>query len=256
MACAFNLSRTGRFAEWRHANVTTIMKTNLCKAIELGKSGMLSRDSRAMAFGDDRSELNSEGLPEPKTATLQKRCSETEKINRLNEIEWKHIMKKTNLLPLGLMAAAALALPTIGGAAISIGIENSPHDFSTVIGTNKTSTASWNSRHGVCSPCHSAHHTDDAQIVPLWNHATTTGPFIPYSSPSLNASVGAPDGVSLACLSCHDGTLAVNAGSGAPRFGVGTDLDVNAKIGPDLHVVHPISFTYDAALAAADGNLE
>jgi len=90
----------------------------------------------------------------------------------------------------------------------------------------------------------------------LWNHATTTGPFITYSGPTLSASVGAPDGVSLACLSCHDGTLAVNAGSGAPRFGVGTDLDANAKIGPDLHVVHPISFTYDAALATADGNLE
>jgi|ERR1051326_1721265 hypothetical protein len=165
-------------------------------------------------------------------------------------------MKTTNRLPLGLMAAAALALPTIAGAAISIGIENSPHDFSTVIGTNKASTASWNSRHGVCSPCHSAHHTDDAQVAPLWNHATTTGPFTPYSSPTLNASVGAPDGVSLACLSCHDGTLAVNAGAGAPTFGVGADLDANAKIGPDLHVVHPISFTYDAALATADGNLE
>ena len=165
-------------------------------------------------------------------------------------------MKKTNLLPLGLMAAAALALPSIAGAGVNIGIEGSPHDFSTKIGTNGISTMSWNSRHGVCSPCHSAHHTDNAQVAPLWNHATTTASFTPYSSPTLNASVGAPDGVSLACLSCHDGTLAVNSGSGAPTIGVGTDLDANAKIGPDLHVVHPISFTYDSALAAADGNLE
>jgi len=165
-------------------------------------------------------------------------------------------MKTSKILPYGLMAAAALALPSIAGAAVSIGIENSPHDFSTLIGTGKVSTASWNSRHGVCSPCHSAHHTDDAQVAPLWNHATTTGPFTPYSSPTLNASVGAPDGVSLACLSCHDGTLAVNAGTGAPTFGVDSSLDANAKIGPDLHVVHPISFTYDSALATADGALE
>jgi hypothetical protein len=29
-----------------------------------------------------------------------------------------------------------------------------------------------------------------------------------------------------------------------------------AVIGPDLHTTHPISFTYDANLAAADGGLE
>src|SRR5262245_14498715 len=98
-------------------------------------------------------------------------------------------MKRSNILPLAVMAAVTLALPRIGGAAISMRIENSPHDFSSVIGSNKISTASWNSRHGVCSPCHSAHHTDDAQIVPLWHHKTTTGPFTPYSSPTLNASV-------------------------------------------------------------------
>jgi len=165
-------------------------------------------------------------------------------------------MKTSNLLPYGLMAAAALALPALAGAATSIGIENSPHDFSLIIGSNKVSTASWNTRHGVCSPCHSAHHTDNAQIAPLWTHATTASSFTPYSSPSLNASVGQPDGVSLACLSCHDGTLAVSTAAGAPTIGVGTDLDANAKIGTDLHVTHPISFTYDTALATADGNLE
>jgi hypothetical protein len=30
----------------------------------------------------------------------------------------------------------------------------------------------------------------------------------------------------------------------------------SAKIGTDLHTTHPISFTYDAALASADGGLE
>jgi hypothetical protein len=163
-------------------------------------------------------------------------------------------MKRTNLAALGLAAAALLALPAISRAANSIGIENSPHDFST-----NSLYQPWNSRHGVCSSCHSVHNTDAAQVIPLWNHKTTTASFTPYSSPSLNASVGAPNGKSLACLSCHDGTVAVNEGSG----GLGTNapilmgvIDPAAVIGPDLHTTHPISFVYDAALATADGALE
>src|ERR1043166_2092899 len=116
-------------------------------------------------------------------------------------------MKKTNILPWSVMAAAALALPAISRAAISIGVENSPHDFS----TNSTYTA-WNTRNGVCSPCHAAHNTDPAQVAPLWTHATTTGPFVMYSSPTIKFTPGAaPSGVALACLSCHDGTLGINA---------------------------------------------
>jgi hypothetical protein len=67
---------------------------------------------------------------------------------------------------------------------------------------------------------------------------------------------GTPTGVSLACLSCHDGTLGINA----PIGGIGTNqpyyIAASATIGPDLHVVHPISFTYDPDLATRDGGLE
>jgi hypothetical protein len=157
-------------------------------------------------------------------------------------------MKTLRLVLLG----AAFAMPALSHAAINKGVEGSPHDFS----TNSTYTV-WNIRHGVCSPCHAAHNTDPAQIIPLWTHATTTGPFTMYSSPTLNASMpSAPTGVSLACLSCHDGTLGINA----PISGLGTNtayfIDPSAKIGPDLHTTHPISFTYDAALASTDGGLE
>jgi hypothetical protein len=162
-------------------------------------------------------------------------------------------MKTSRILVLGLTAAAALALPSLTRAAISIGVENSPHDFS----TNSTYTT-WNTRHGVCSPCHAAHNTDPAQVAPLWTHATTTGPFVMYSSPTLNAAMpGTPQGVALACLSCHDGTLGINAsisgvsGTNGPQY-----IAASAKIGPDLHVVHPLSFVYDAGLATADGGLE
>src|SRR5258706_13158018 len=110
-------------------------------------------------------------------------------------------MKKLNLLLVGV----ALTLPSLSRAAINKGIEGSPHDFS---GTNYT----WNTRHGTCSPCHSAHNTDPAQIVPLWNHQNSSGPFTMYSSPTLQAAMPAsPNGVTLACRSAHDATVGINA---------------------------------------------
>ncbi len=156
-------------------------------------------------------------------------------------------MKRMNLAVLGVAAAALLALPTMTRAAINKGIEGSLHDFST--------NSSWNTRKGVCSACHSAHNTDANQVAPLWNHATTVGPFTPYNSPTFNAGPHQPSGVSLACLSCHDGTVAINqsisgsiSGTNGPVY-----IDAGATISADLHTTHPISFTYDSALAAADG---
>jgi hypothetical protein len=74
----------------------------------------------------------------------------------------------------------------------------------------------------------------------------------------MQASVGNPSGVSLACLSCHDGTVAINSFlSGPSTNGTGyVYIDPSAQIGPDLHTTHPISFTYNTALAQSDGALE
>ncbi len=159
-------------------------------------------------------------------------------------------MKRIQLAFLGLAAAAFMALPSIAGAAINKGIEGSPHDFST--------NSAWNTRKGVCSTCHSAHNTDPNQVAPLWNHRTTTGPFTPYTSPTFTAGPHQPDGASLACLSCHDGTVAINqnlsgtvSGTNGPVY-----IDPGAVISADLHTTHPISFTYDSALASSDGGLE
>ena len=147
-------------------------------------------------------------------------------------------MRKLNLVLIG----AALALPTLAQATI-IG---SPHDLS---------QATWNTRKGVCSPCHAAHNTDPAQLVPLWSHATTTATFTPYSSPTMQATPGQPTGASLACLSCHDGTVAINQMISGQQGSTAEYIDPSAQIGPNLHNTHPVSFTYDSALATADGAL-
>jgi predicted CXXCH cytochrome family protein len=82
------------------------------------------------------------------------------------------------------------------------------------------------------------------------------------------ADIGGGTGTSNLCMSCHDGTVAVNSlGNkstfGTPTMGSGNELDGTAKLaagreanlGTSLTNDHPINFTYDAALATADGGL-
>ncbi len=122
-------------------------------------------------------------------------------------------------------------------------IVGSAHDFS---------AETWNPSGEVCIVCHTPHHSISTE-APLWNHEVTTATFTTYSSSTLDATVGQPDGTSKMCLSCHDGTVAVdNFGgqTGGTEFITGDDL-----IGTDLSNDHPISFTYDATLATTDGGL-
>ena len=93
----------------------------------------------------------------------------------------------------------------------------SKHNLSSTqpVGTNIFTSATTE----VCVFCHTPHGgTADA---PLWNRAMATpGTYTPYTSSTLDTTVGQPDGISLACLSCHDGTIALDAlrnqtGSGA-----------------------------------------
>ncbi len=71
----------------------------------------------------------------------------------------------------------------------------------------------------VCVYCHTPHGAQNSN-APLWNRTLpATGNYTPYSSTTMDTSAGQPDGVSLACLSCHDGTIAVDAIVNAPGSG-------------------------------------
>ena len=101
-----------------------------------------------------------------------------------------------------------------------------------------------------CLNCHAPHHAGDPNDptvygVPLWNTDNTKDglpQFTLYTSSTfaaLNTDIRQPDGASKLCLGCHDG----------PTSGVdpkGTKIFLPA----DLARSHPVSFTYDAALAA------
>lgn len=132
----------------------------------------------------------------------------------------------------------------------------------------------------ICVFCHTPHAaTQDPTVrIPLWNRALSTATYTGnYESSSIDADVNelraGPGGTSKLCLSCHDGTLAIGSvnvlggqgsasinmsgtgGGGVMASGSGTTTGFTRNLGLDLSNDHPISFTFNAALATDDGEL-
>jgi predicted CXXCH cytochrome family protein len=143
---------------------------------------------------------------------------------------------------IGLLLVALAALAMVPAVSFGATIAGSVHDLS---------GQGWGpAGDQICVFCHTPHNALAPQLVPLWNHAATTSVFMLYTSASLNAAPGQPAGVSKACLSCHDGTVALDSygANAGTHFITGSPL-----LGTDLSNDHPVSFTYDAALVTADG---
>ena len=109
----------------------------------------------------------------------------------------------------------------------------------------------------ICVYCHAPHNGANPADGPLWNHEVTAATYTMYASPTgtfdgAGTIAAGPTGASKLCLSCHDGTVALDSFGGA----TGTNfISGNYLLGTDLSNDHPISFTYDTALATADGGL-
>ena len=143
------------------------------------------------------------------------------------------------LTGLVLLASSMVATQAFAGT-----ITDSAHDFS---------ANGWSGGR-ICIACHTPHNSDTAvSDAPLWNHEITTSTFSMYARTSLNGSItGQPDGVSKLCLSCHDGTVALDSFGGA----TGTSFIPGTKnLGTNLANDHPISITFNTTTAAADGGL-
>lgn len=149
-------------------------------------------------------------------------------------------MKKLNLL------YATMALAAVSLTSAHAGIAGSAHDWS---------AEGWNVDKDLCGPCHMAHGSDPAnQLIPLWSHETVSGSWQPFVSPH-GTAIGQPAGASLACLSCHDGTLAYNQLKGVAvppgdnTHKVSGDYIIGGGVGAhDLRGDHPISFSYTEAV--------
>lgn len=117
-------------------------------------------------------------------------------------------------------------------------LSNSPHDLG-------AHTSDWDSEQ--CEICHVLG-TGSVQTAAWLSELPSPSSYTVYGSgaarsSTLDAWIGQPDGSSLMCLGCHDGTTALDIGHG-PR-----------SLGTDLSDDHPISFVYDGALAWRDGSL-
>ncbi len=109
-------------------------------------------------------------------------------------------------------------------------IEGTAHDFS---------STSWAGGE-ICKPCHTPHFAN-TDIGYLWAHEMSTQTYTLFDgSTSSPGGVDELDQYSRMCLSCHDGTVALNAfrnGGGAPIY-----IDESARVGAggDLSDDHPI----------------
>lgn len=193
-------------------------------------------------------------------------------------------MKLKKILLAGFMAGTMAAFVPVAHASI-IG---SSHDFSSSgsagaysqmgIATFGSGSSAYNNP---CQVCHIPHKAADPTAVggaPLWNHAIATNAATKYvtydnaGSAHFNSlGLGALTlGSSVACLSCHDGSIAINQSYGKTTFngngGVGTNapswsIEVydpgTGKFdsgGNYLTRMHPIGVSYSQA-AAVDSDL-
>lgn len=142
-------------------------------------------------------------------------------------------MKKLLVTLIALMGLGVSGL-AFADLADGAGIKGSPHDFAdnrcwdgvAVIDPatkgfgacdETTAVVGWNDSQELCKVCHVPH--DHGRTAPfmsngvLWNHDNSQiGTWTPYDSPTMEAATALdPDGMSLACLGCHDGASAISA---------------------------------------------
>src|SRR5690349_2246460 len=120
-------------------------------------------------------------------------------------------MKRLTTLLGGLPVIAAVALLPYNSRATIIG---SKHDFTSYtnywINGVTAPGLGFGGSTNVCGECHTMHHANPDRVAPLWDHATTLQTFTVYNSPTFNGGTPTIDGASRACLSCHDGSVAIN----------------------------------------------
>lgn len=172
------------------------------------------------------------------------------------------------------MLLFALGVVTFGVMSwtdVRAAVEDTKHNLGS---TNTTGTNSFSGTADVCVFCHTPHGGSLAASVPLWNR-TLSAPasyttYADLNSATIDGQIAPVGSVSLACLSCHDGTQAMNVVINDPNDlngGVWTGSNVNVgtgqlingpNLGTDISNDHPIGVQYGGGgltAAAATGTL-
>ncbi len=127
-------------------------------------------------------------------------------------------------------------LTVIAVSAMGNSIRGSRHDLSWLnqrgygTETGPMTGATFNNYQETCVYCHTPHSSNST--APMWNRQLPDpSGYKMYSSPNFDSKVpDAPDGISLACLSCHDGTVAVDAVINKPRYHDISDAGTHYKM--------------------------
>jgi predicted CXXCH cytochrome family protein len=172
----------------------------------------------------------------------------------------------------------AVGTTAMAGTNPGTGIQGTAHDMSSG-GAGFSYGNNTDSLDRVCIYCHTPHHsmlsseatTSGVNYYPLWNHDVTVATFGSYTNGltsgitntqhNLNAVQTGPGTVSILCLSCHDGSVAVaaygnlGAGLNPTRNSSGTNVSgTQYQIGANgnLSNHHPIGFDYNAVVLLDD----
>lgn len=116
-----------------------------------------------------------------------------------------------------LVATVVMAGAVVGQQAVA-GISATKHNLGTSgTGTNHLTAGTAE----ICVFCHTPHASNTAVKAPLWNKPNSGATYTTYSTSTSSTIDGSVDmgGVSLACLSCHDGTQAMDTMINAPGSG-------------------------------------
>ena len=173
-----------------------------------------------------------------------------------------------------LLAALAVLILTVPVAAQNTSvIAGGPHDLSGGSALRNTN-ATINGQ--TCIFCHTPH--GGSNVIPLWNRAAPTGAayqlYTSTTSDSTTTSAQIASSVSGACMSCHDGTIAVDVladvnglafgpavsftrqGTAKSTYSAGGTGSNNVMtgglpfLGTDLRNDHPVAIIYETARAA------
>jgi predicted CXXCH cytochrome family protein len=173
------------------------------------------------------------------------------------------------LTTLGYIALAFSGVSAQTAAQRNEGIKDTKHNFSNSSGRDTANvndlSASVSDYGEICVYCHTPH--GGQTNAPLWNRQFTTSSFTMYNDATGGSSQldmtfeSQPTGVSLACLSCHDGTIGIDVVINKPNSSTATSLNQTLTdiyggvdpdslkiLGTDLRNDHPISMVYDPSL--------
>jgi predicted CXXCH cytochrome family protein len=153
------------------------------------------------------------------------------------------------------VAVALLAAASLWSVQPQAAIKNTKHDLSA--SSSATVKATDPAETQTCVFCHVPHNS--SSLAPLWNrnNPAAAPAYTKYESSTTKGTMGQPNGSSLLCLSCHDGSIALGETLSRTIAVAGTNAAAGkltggiSLIGRDLSDDHPVSFAYNAALVTA-----